>query len=43
MVTPDNFQMIDVKKIIYDKKMAIIYNPNSGSRNDIRVKIGDVL
>ena len=26
-VNPDNFEMIDVGKIVYDKKVLIIYNP----------------
>jgi hypothetical protein len=33
-VTPDNFEMIDVKKTKYSKKIFVIYNPNAGKKYD---------
>ena len=32
-------QLIKVEKVIYDKPAAVIYNPASGKRKDIRKKI----
>ena len=34
-ITPDNFNLIDVKKLDHHcKKVAIVYNPNAGKRID---------
>ena len=38
-LTEENFEMIDVGKITYAKKLAIIYNPVSGKKNSIKEKI----
>jgi hypothetical protein len=32
----ENVKPITVRKIIYDKGVAIVYNPSSGKRKDIR-------
>jgi hypothetical protein len=38
-VTPDNFDLIDVKKALYPKKIFIIYNPNAGLKFDRKNEI----
>ena len=35
--------MIDVGKVTYDKKVLVIYNPNSGRKSDQRTFISDKL
>ena len=30
-------KFIDVKKVRYDKKILIIYNPNSGKKTNVRL------
>ena len=39
----DKSQLIKVEKAIYDKPVAVIYNPASGKRKDIRKTIADKL
>ena len=38
-LTEENFEMIDVGKIKYAKKIAIIYNPEAGKKKSIKDKI----
>ena len=38
-VTPDNFDLIDVKKALYPKKIFIIYNPSAGIKLDKKSEI----
>ena len=40
---PDNFEMIDVGKMTYDKKLAIIINPVSGRKIDRKAQIASFL
>lgn len=35
-IQAENFKLIDVGSIRYDKKVAFIYNPNSGKKRDRR-------
>ena len=36
-------QLINTDRIIYDKPIAILYNPNSGKKKDIKKIISDKL
>ena len=40
---PDNFELIDVEQMSYSKKLAIIYNPNSGRKIDRKAQISNAL
>ena len=42
-VTEENFEMISVGKVDYDKKVIVIYNPNSGKGMDVKPKIKSML
>lgn len=42
-VTPENFELIDVAKTKYDKKILVIYNPKAGKSNDRTEEIGQKL
>jgi hypothetical protein len=38
-LTEENFEMIDVGKMKYEKKLAIVYNPAAGKKKSIKNKI----
>ena len=42
-VTPMNFDLIDLKKAKYEKKIFIIYNPNAGQKFDRKSEISEKL
>ena len=39
----DQSQLIQVEKVTYDKPVAVIYNPASGKKKDVRGMIADKL
>ena len=42
-ITEDNFDLIDIGQVNYDKKIALIYNPASGKKSDKREQITEAL